>query len=63
MSNSKVITINGANNFSFNLGAHVTSGDTSDNLNYVEFANIFEISDVLNLSGSLESIITDMYLL
>tara|TARA_B100000427_G_C15510162_1_gene595785 strand:- start:1642 stop:2790 length:1149 start_codon:yes stop_codon:yes gene_type:complete len=63
LSNSKVITINGSNNFSFNLGANVTSGDTSDNLNYVEFANIFEISDVLNLSGPLESTITDMYLL
>jgi len=63
LSNSKVITINGANNFSFNLGANITSGDTSDNLNYVEFANFFEISDVLNLSGSLESTITDVYLL
>ena len=63
LSNSKVVTINNADKFTFNLGANITSGDISEDLDYNEFASNFEITDVLNLSQSVESTIFDVYLI
>ena len=59
----KVITINGANNFTFNMGGNVTNGTDGVDLTFTEFALSFGIDDVLNLSGSDTGIITDMYIL
>tara|TARA_B100000085_G_scaffold273661_1_gene289359 strand:- start:43 stop:1041 length:999 start_codon:yes stop_codon:yes gene_type:complete len=59
----RVITINGADNFTFNMGGNVTSGKDGVDLTFSEFAVSFGIDDVLNLSGSDTGIITDMYIL
>ena len=59
----KVITINGADNFTFNMGGNVTNGTDGVDLTFTEFALSFGIDDVLNLSGSDTGIITDMYIL
>ena len=59
----RVITINGADNFTFNMGGNVTSGKDGVDLTFSEFAVSFGINDILNLSGSDTGIITDMYIL
>ena len=61
--NDKVITINGADNFTFNMGGNITSGKDGVDLTFSEFALSFGIDDVLNLSGSDTGIITDMYII
>ena len=62
LSDSKTITINGADNFTFNLGANITSGDTSDDLDFITFASWFGVEDVLNLTSSVEASISDVYI-
>ncbi len=62
LSDSKTITVNGADNFTFNIGANITSGDTSDDLDFVTFASWFGVEDVLNLTGSIEASIGDVYI-
>ena len=59
----RVITIEGANNFTFNMGGNVTDGTDGVDLTFAEFALSFGIDDVLNLSGSDNGIITDMYII
>ena len=59
----KVITINGADNFTFNMGGNVTNGTDGVDLTFAEFALSFGIDNVLNLSGSDTGIITDMYII
>ncbi len=59
----RVITINGADNFTFNMGGNVTDGTEGADLTFTEFAVSFGIDDVLNLSGSDTGIITDMYII
>ena len=59
----RVITINGADNFTFNMGGNITSGKDGVDLTFSEFALSFGIDDVLNLSGSDTGIITDMYII
>ena len=61
--NNKVITINGADNFTFNMGGNVTNGLEGVDLTFSEFAISFGIDDVLNLSGSDNGTITDMYII
>ena len=59
----RIITINGADNFTFNMGGNVTDGTDGVDLTFAEFALSFGIDDVLNLSGSDNGIITDMYII
>ena len=61
--NNKIITINGADNFTFNMGGNVTNGLEGVDLTFSEFAISFGIDDVLNLSGSDNGTITDMYII
>ena len=59
----RVITINGADNFTFNMGGNVTDGTEGADLTFTEFALSFGISDVLDISGSETGAITDMYII
>ena len=59
----KVITINGADNFTFNMGGNVTDGTEGTNLTFEEFALSFGIDDILNLSGSDTGTVTDLYII
>ena len=59
----KIITINGADNFTFNMGGNVTDGTDGVDLTFAAFALSFGIDDVLNLSGSDTGTITDLYII
>ena len=59
----RVITINGADNFTYNMGGNVTDGTEGTNLTFEEFALSFGINDVLGLSGSDTGTVTDMYII
>ena len=59
----KVITVNGADKFTFNMGGNVTDGTDGIDLTFAEFALSFGIDDILNLSGSDTGIVTDMYII
>ena len=59
----KVITINGADNFTFNMGGNITNGTDGIDLTFAELALSFGIDDVLNLSGSDTGTVTDMYII
>ena len=59
----RVITINGADNFTYNMGGNVTDGTAGTNLTFEEFALSFGINDVLGLSGSDTGTVTDMYII
>ena len=61
--NDKVITINGADNFTFNMGGNITSGKDGVDLTFSEFALSFGINDILNLSGSDTGTVTDLYII
>ena len=59
----RVITINGADKFTFNMGGNVTDGTEGTDLTFAEFALSFGIDDVLNLSGSDNGTVTDLYII
>ena len=59
----RVITINGADKFTFNMGGNVTDGTDGTDLTFAEFALSFGIDDVLNLSGSNTGTVTDLYII
>ena len=59
----RVITINGADNFTYNMGGNVTDGTEGTNLTFEEFALSFGISDVLGISGSDTGTVTDLYII
>ena len=59
----KVITVNGADKFTFNMGGNVTDGTDGIDLTFAEFALSFGIDDILNLSGSDTGTVTDMYII
>ena len=59
----RIITINGADNFTFNMGGNVTDGTEGTDLTFVEFSQIFGISDVLNISSSETGFYTDLYII
>jgi len=59
----RVITINGADKFTFNMGGNVTDGTEGIDLTFAEFALSFGIDDILNLSGSDTGTVTDLYII
>ena len=59
----RIITINGADNFTFNMGGNITNGTEGTYLTFAEFALSFGISDVLGLSGSDTGSVTDLYII
>ena len=59
----KVITVNGADNFTFNMGGNITNGTDGIDLTFAEFALSFGIDDIFNLSGSDTGTVTDMYII
>ena len=59
----RVITINGADKFTFNMGGNVTDGTEGIHLTFAEFAISFGIDDVLNLSGSDTGLYLDLYII
>ena len=63
LEDSRVITINGADSFTFNAGGNVTDGTEGVDLTFAEFAVSFGVPDVLNLSGSETGVITNMYII
>jgi len=63
LEDSREITINSADKFTYNLGANITSGDTSDDLTYSEFAEWLGVTEVLSLTSSVEGVLTDMYVI
>ena len=60
---SRVITINNADTFSYNLGGNITNGTAGTNLNFPDFARTFGINDILNLSGNDLGSYADMYII
>ena len=63
LEDSRVITINGADNFTYNVGGNITEGTVGTDLTFTEFAQSFGINDALNLSGSEGGSYTDMYII
>ena len=59
----RVITINGADKFTFNMGGNVTDGSQGQDLEFLDFAKTFGIDNVLNLSGSDTGIYFDLYII
>ena len=59
----RIITINGADNFTFNMGGNITNGTEGTDLNFAEFALSFGILDVLGLTGSDTGSVTDLYII
>ena len=45
---SRVITVNNADTFTYNIGGNVTSGAAGTDLNFSEFGFLFGINDILN---------------
>ncbi len=62
LSDTKQVTVPSADKYNFNIGANITSGDVNDNLSYSQFAEVFGIENVLNLSSS-QNVIVDMYVI
>lgn len=61
---SRTITINGADDFTFNIGGNVTDGSLGVDLSYSEFAFYFGVTDVLNISsGSEAGNVSDLYII
>mgnify|MGYP001338749861 CR=1 FL=1 len=56
---SRVITVNNADTFSYNLGGNVTNGTEGTDLNFSEFALIFGVDD---LSVNSVGTIADLYI-
>ena len=63
LKDGKEIKINKADTFTYNLGANIISGDTSEDLTFSEFASAFGVDNVLDLSGSLAGTISDNYII
>ena len=57
---SRVITVNNADTFSYNLGGNVTNGEVGTDLSFSDFARTFGIDD---LSNSGLGIYTDLYII
>ena len=58
----RVITINGADNFTFNLGGNITNGEEGLDTTFSEFAFYFGINDITSISGSETGVVTDLYI-
>ena len=59
----RIITINGADNFTFNMGGNVTDGSQGQDLEFLDFAKTFGIDNVLDLSGSDTGLYFDLYII
>ena len=59
----RVITINGADKFTFNLGGNITNGDEGLDVTFSEFAFYFGINDITSISGSETGEVTDFYII
>ena len=59
---SRVITVNNADKFSYNLGGNVSDGTAGTDLSFSELGDLFGISDILNMSGSALGTEVDMYI-
>ena len=59
----RVITINGADKFTFNMGGNVTNGSEGQDLEFLDFAKTFGIENVLDLSGSDIGLYSDLYII
>ena len=59
----RVITINGANKFTFNMGGNITNGSEGQDLEFLDFAKTFGIGNVLDLSGSDTGLYSDLYII
>ena len=59
----RVITINGADKFTFNMGGNVTDGSQGQDLEFLDFAKTFGIENVLDLSGSDIGLYSDLYII
>ena len=59
---SRVITVNNADTFTYNIGGNVTSGASGTDLNFSEFGFLFGINDILNMSGSALGAEVDNYI-
>ena len=57
---SRVITVNNADTYSYNLGGNVTNGEVGTDLSFSDFARTFGIDD---LSDSGLGIYTDLYII
>ena len=56
--------INGADDFTFNIGGNVTDGSLGVDLSFSEFAFYFGVTDVLNISsGSEIGNVSDLYII
>mgnify|MGYP001278827649 FL=1 len=60
---SRVITVNNADTFSYNLGGNVTDGINGTDLTFSEMAEVFGVFDILDLSGSDIGTAVDMYII
>ena len=59
----RVITVNGADKFTFNMGGNVTDGSQGQDLEFLDFAKTFGIENVLDLSGSDIGLYSDLYII
>ena len=59
----RVITINGADEFTFNLGGNITNGEEGLDVTFSEFAFYFGINDINSISGSETGEVTDLYII
>jgi len=60
---SRVITVNNADTFSYSLGGNVNDGTVGTNVTFSEMAEVFGVYDVLNLSGSDTGTLIDLYII
>ena len=61
--NGREVTINGANEFNYNLSGNVTSNKPGVDLSFSDFASIFGIDNILDTSGLQNAPIVDMYII
>ena len=59
---SRVITVNNADTFTYNIGGNVTSGIAGTDLTFSEFGFLFGVNDILNMSGPALGTEVDMYI-
>ena len=60
---SRIITVNNADNFTYNIGGNVTNGLAGTDLTFSELGFLFGINDISNMSGSYLGSEVDMYII
>tara|TARA_B110000444_G_scaffold188544_1_gene177888 strand:+ start:1162 stop:1602 length:441 start_codon:yes stop_codon:yes gene_type:complete len=56
------ITINGADEFNYNLSGNISSGEDGIDLSYDDFVSIFGVDDILNSTGVQDATIVDVFI-